>query len=254
MPVDWIKRWPVSERSFNTGVGVSLCAWAVMGLLASEAGALGSPVRWAIALLNLLVGALFVFRRPVKVNGGLADVLQALPALVVAGLAFRLAPAPTDWPVTAQVLLIAGAALAGWSLLRLGRAFAVLPAWRGLVTAGPYRWVRHPAYLGELLMVLGCAVAAGAWPGYNVLVLAVLMVVLRARAEERVLAIDPAYQAYRQRVPDRLIPGGHALRTLALGRGSRYNANDSSSVGGDPVPPSTTADSASPTPQPGATP
>jgi len=33
-----------------------------------------------------------------------------------------------------------------------------------LVTRGPYRWLRHPMYVGQWLMVVGCAgLAAGIW-------------------------------------------------------------------------------------------
>jgi len=209
----------VSERSFNWAIGLSVCSWAVLGMTATDEGALASPVRWGIALLNLLVGCLFLIRQPAKAVGGVRDVLQALPALVVAGLGLKLAHAPVAWPVAVQVVFLAGVLLAGWSFLRLGKCFAVLPAWRGVVTAGPYRWVRHPAYSGELLMLLGCALSSGQWGGYAVLAAAVVLVVVRARAEERVLGHDPAYQAYRQRTQDLLIPGIYALICL-LGRGA----------------------------------
>ena len=56
-------------------------------------------------------------------------------------------------------------------------------------------------------MLLGCAMAAGRWPGYALLAVAVVLVTVRALAEERVLAADPDYRAYQDRVRGLLLPG-----------------------------------------------
>jgi protein-S-isoprenylcysteine O-methyltransferase Ste14 len=72
------------------------------------------------------------------------------------------------------------------------------------VTSGPYRWLRHPAYAGELLNVGAFVLAhAGSW---NVVLFAVLLIslVIRMRMEEG--AID-GYGAYALLVRRRLIPG-----------------------------------------------
>lgn len=207
MPAKSILSRRVSERWFNLAIGLSVCSWAVLGMLATGEGSVHAPVRWGIAGLNLMVGLLFLIRRPAKAVGGVRDVLQALPALVVAGLALKIAPPPVEWSVPAQAVLLSGVALAGVSFLWLGRCFAVLPARRGVVKGGPYRWVRHPAYTGELLMLLGCALASGQWPGYVLLAAAVVLVTVRALAEERVLAVDPDYRAYQQRTRGMLLPG-----------------------------------------------
>ena len=122
-------------------------------MLVPDGGGTDSPVRWGISFLNLLVGGLFITRRPAIANGGVSDVLLALPALVVAGLALKLAPVPADWSGVSQSVFLLGAALSCWSLLRLGRSFSVLPARRDLVTLGPYRWVRHPVYLLSLIHI-----------------------------------------------------------------------------------------------------
>jgi protein-S-isoprenylcysteine O-methyltransferase Ste14 len=56
-------------------------------------------------------------------------------------------------------------------------------------------------------MLLGCALASGQWPGYVLLAAAVVLVTVRALAEERVLAVDPDYRAYQQRTRGMLLPG-----------------------------------------------
>lgn len=91
--------------------------------------------------------------------------------------------------------------------LRLGRSYGVLPELRGLVTDGPYRWVRHPIYLGYLINHVGFLLAnASAW---NLGVYALLYVILYLRMlqEEHVLARDPAFADYKRSVRHRLIPG-----------------------------------------------
>jgi protein-S-isoprenylcysteine O-methyltransferase Ste14 len=118
---------------------------------------------------------------------------------------------------TATVLVVAGEVLAviagAWMLastVALGRCFGVLPEARGLVTHGPYRFVRHPLYLGELNVFAGLVIAA---PSLRNLVLAVFFVVgqtLRMGMEERELGAQfPEYRAYARRTR-RLIP----IRTL----------------------------------------
>lgn len=89
----------------------------------------------------------------------------------------------------------------------LGRSFGLLPAQRGIVTAGPYRIVRHPIYFGYLVGHVGFLLANFTWR--NALVLALLYVaqVIRIRREEAILAAtDAGYRAYQQRVQWRLLP------------------------------------------------
>jgi protein-S-isoprenylcysteine O-methyltransferase Ste14 len=65
------------------------------------------------------------------------------------------------------------------------------------VTGGPYRWVRHPVYLGEILTAV--AVCAWRFSPANVLLFLAFAAAqgLRARAEEEKLARNfPEYAAW----------------------------------------------------------
>lgn len=77
-----------------------------------------------------------------------------------------------------------------------------------LVTAGPYGWVRHPAYSGYLLALAGSPVALGVvWGALPTAVYCVL-IVRRTMIEERLLrgALD-GYGAYCGRVRWWFVPG-----------------------------------------------
>lgn len=161
-------------------------------------------VRAAITALNLLVGTLILIRARVERHGSFNACLAGIPALLTAGWALRVAP--SHWSLPAQLVFVTGACLAIVSFLYLGRCFAILPAVRGTITRGPYRIVRHPAYLGELLMILGCCIAAWRLPHFAPLVAAIPLVALRIIAEERVLSTGAAYAKYATQVRWRLIP------------------------------------------------
>jgi protein-S-isoprenylcysteine O-methyltransferase Ste14 len=89
----------------------------------------------------------------------------------------------------------------------LGRSFAVLPAVRKLVICGPYRYLRHPAYAGEVVLLLACALASENSWSWFLLALGILLMAVRIQAEEETLEALEGYQRYRQEVPFRLLPG-----------------------------------------------
>jgi protein-S-isoprenylcysteine O-methyltransferase Ste14 len=118
------------------------------------------------------------------------------------------------WPSIAVGLGIAasGVALRTWAIVTLGRFFTydvtIQPGHR-VVTAGPYRWVRHPSYTGGLVGLLGLGFALGSAAADLALVVVPLIGVLfRIRHEERTLrtALGTDYDAYAAPTP-RLIPG-----------------------------------------------
>jgi protein-S-isoprenylcysteine O-methyltransferase Ste14 len=103
------------------------------------------------------------------------------------------------------LLAIVGVGLVAASRHALGAAWSLVPkasAETGLVTAGPYRIVRHPIYLGLIVMAIGQTVAFGSWAAAAVVVLGLVPTFAwRAVAEERLLCetFGERYADYRAR-------------------------------------------------------
>ncbi|MEO8520881.1 MAG: methyltransferase, partial [Acidobacteriota bacterium] len=91
--------------------------------------------------------------------------------------------------------------------LSLGRSFGLMPANRGVVSSGMYRFVRHPIYSGYLLTHAAFCAANPTLGNLLVLVGADVALAIRALCEEQTLAADAAYRAYQQQVRWRVLPG-----------------------------------------------
>jgi protein-S-isoprenylcysteine O-methyltransferase Ste14 len=104
-----------------------------------------------------------------------------------------------------------GGVLRIWPMFVLGRRFSGLVAIQPgheLVTDGPYRYVRHPSYLGMMLGLVGWALVFRSATGLAASALALLVLAVRIGDEEALLAsqFGEPYEAYRRR-SWRLVPG-----------------------------------------------
>ena len=102
-----------------------------------------------------------------------------------------------------QAITTLGLSLVLWSMIILGRSFGIAPADRGLVHRGPYRYIRHPMYLGELVSI--CGGLLGNLSAWNVILIAVLFLSLLYRIQREELVIH-GYSCYAGQVRWRLIP------------------------------------------------
>lgn len=108
------------------------------------------------------------------------------------------------------LLYVAGLATAVIGRLQLGRNWVDLEEYRvlpdqSLVTHGIYRYIRHPIYSGDVLLLLGLELALGSWLVVGVAV-PLAVAIRQALAEEALLAATfPGYRAYCARTK-RFIP------------------------------------------------
>ena len=123
------------------------------------------------------------------------------------------APVRPSWlPWVGLCVMASGIALRFRSIAALGEFHTpnvAIRAQHRLIERGPYRYVRHPSYLGALIGFDGFGLALGDWRSFALLVLLMpLPYLFRIREEEAALAaaFGTEYAAYRRRTK-RLIPG-----------------------------------------------
>jgi protein-S-isoprenylcysteine O-methyltransferase Ste14 len=108
------------------------------------------------------------------------------------------------------LVIAGGSAMMCWSLLhfRSWRYRAKIDVGHELATGGPFTFVRHPIYLGILLIAIGTAVWAPTVMVVTGAALVALACDLRGRAEERLLVetFGERYREYRARTK-RFLPG-----------------------------------------------
>ncbi len=190
------------------GFAVFTLLWVFTLTTSPSVGLMTAPM----VLHPLLSSAGFLLRRPL-----ISSAPGVLPRLAGYGGSFGLMlffvasrysrpawVAPTaDSHVRAAgiALWMAGAVIDLYAVWFMRYGMSLVPQARTLVTAGPYRFVRHPIYAGYILETAGLwlrfrtapvALAAGVW---------LVLTWLRVHYEERVLeAAFPEYGAYRRRV------------------------------------------------------
>ena len=77
-----------------------------------------------------------------------------------------------------------------------------------VVTGGPYRYVRHPAYAGAILYELAVSFLLASWPALIASGVSAALLILRTALEDRTLQAELAgYADYARRVRYRLLPG-----------------------------------------------
>jgi protein-S-isoprenylcysteine O-methyltransferase Ste14 len=158
-----------------------------------------------------------VARQLSKDAGSFFWVLGGVVAGLLAGLAFNDAhvltlPGPTVWLVIGLTVAWTGMLLRYWAVRTLGPLFTttvVIHPRHHVVSNGPYRVVRHPAYLGLMLFLFGLGVAmADLASVMAMVVLPAIGLAKRIAVEEAALraSLGDSYDSYCAGRA-RLIPG-----------------------------------------------
>jgi protein-S-isoprenylcysteine O-methyltransferase Ste14 len=204
---------------------------AVAGaLLFGCAGRWDLPMFWAYlgvwaasGLVGIFVADPGLIKERVRPGPGGKDYATAIIATpfwvsqqVVAGLDVGRFHWSDDLPLAVQLIgllaMAAAVATVTWAVAvnRFFSSVIRIQTDRGhhLITSGPYRFVRHPAYAAAPFLFVGGGIALGCWLAALIGLLFVLPILRRAAQEDRVLHEQlEGYAAYAERVRWRVFPG-----------------------------------------------
>jgi len=108
-----------------------------------------------------------------------------------------------------DVLVAAGLGLAMLVIIQNGYAAATVTVETGqkVASGGVYKFVRHPMYVGNVIMMVGMPLALGSYWGLLFVIPGVAVLVFRILDEEKLLTQElPGYREYAQHVRYRLVP------------------------------------------------
>lgn len=205
-----------------------------MGLFFLAAGTFAWPRAWifvGVQLLSVIVnGTVLAIKNPEliaergRVQQGtkrfdkvfaiaFAPVYLAVP--IVAGLdavRFNVSALPFSALYVGLILHVLGMVAVGWAMVvnRHLETTVRIQTDRGhrVITTGPYRWVRHPMYVGMTLQTLACPLALGSRWAFVPALATILAVVIRTAFEDRTLRAElPGYEDFTRQTRYRLIPG-----------------------------------------------
>ena len=116
------------------------------------------------------------------------------------------------WKVIAILIILLGYVIGTWTLMenRFFSGVVRIQKERGhhVVDGGPYRWVRHPGYVGGLLAAFGTPILLDSLWTFGVVAIYTAILVLRTSLEDRTLQAElDGYADYAQRTRYRLLPG-----------------------------------------------
>lgn len=203
-------------------IGLPLVGWGLEHL--SEFFSSLQLIGYSISIIGFGVLAGFLIQRP----GGMGNMLgkgqenkfvprQHLVRILITGMLFgalvfvpfadrrNLGVLPDNslmrW--IGLVLAILGMGLIFWSGIALGRLYSpevTLQKEHSLITTGPYRYIRHPRYLGGIVQGIGLALLFRSWIGILLTLLFVAAILFRIKDEEVLLSKEfgETWKAYSQ--------------------------------------------------------
>ena len=195
--LDWLEGWLYLGLSGATLFGNLLYLWRVNPTVIEHRLRMGPGTkRWD------------------KIWGGFFTPVF-LASYVIAGLdavRFGWSAMPAGSWALGLALWLAGNALLTWSMgvNPFFEKTVRIQTERGhrVIDTGPYRWVRHPGYLGFFGWCLSTPLLLGSWWALLPALLSIVGLVIRTALEDRTLRQElSGYAAYATRVPYRLIPG-----------------------------------------------
>lgn len=116
---------------------------------------------------------------------------------------------PPEFVIAADATVLLGYAIVFLAFRENSYAGRTIEVEKGqkVISTGPYSLIRHPMYLGTLLMYLATPIALGSYAAAPLFLLFVPIIVFRILNEEEVLRRDlPGYAGYCSKTRFRLLP------------------------------------------------
>lgn len=196
------------------GTAGTIRYWEAWVYLAITLIPMGLAVRYLIRADPQLLARRLRTREDRAAQGVLQTIgaVAWLAMLPIPGLdrRFDWSAVPVPLVLVADALVLLGYLLFIRVLLenRYASRIIEVQAGQAVVTTGPYAVVRHPMYLAVLVMLCASPLALGSYWALIPAALTPVILALRIRDEEAMLGEQlPAYRAYAERTPFRLIPG-----------------------------------------------
>lgn len=169
-------------------------------------------VKMPDALQRRMKAGPFAETRPLQKVIIAGTVLSVAAVLVVSAFDHRFgwSTVPAAVVVIGLVLVFLGLTMAQFVVIQNNYAGATVTveADQELVSTGLYGLVRHPMYVGTLVMMLGTPLALDSYWGLVLIAPALLILALRITDEEKMLREElGGYEEYMQKVRYRLVPG-----------------------------------------------
>jgi protein-S-isoprenylcysteine O-methyltransferase Ste14 len=220
----------IATRAGQIAIGFGVVT-AVLFLTAGRPDWTWAWVFLGISLVSVLInGALMLRRSPETIAergqpgetqawdravGGLWAAAQYVALPLVAGLDVRFGWTPAlsaMWHWAGVFVFTVGLALSSWAMIANAYFSTAVRIQRDrgqtVCRTGPYRYVRHPGYIGFLLQSLGIPVLLGSWWALLPGITAMTLMIIRTMFEDRLLHAELAgYQDYARDVRYRLVPG-----------------------------------------------
>jgi len=192
----WLNGWLFVAVNFFVCLGVTVFVLLDAELLAERMGAAQKTKLWdkiLVPLMMLAAPLLMVILAGLDERHGNADYVTGAEA----SLAF--------------LIMLGGNAFSVWAMKcnRYFSSFVRVQNERGqcVIDAGPYRHVRHPAYLGGIVHYLAAPVLLGSVHAYWASGLYIVAVIARTALEDHTLKKElSGYRDYAQKVRYRLFP------------------------------------------------
>jgi protein-S-isoprenylcysteine O-methyltransferase Ste14 len=158
-------------------------------------------------LFDVLAFAFIIRSNPVARSQGIREIIVPLTGSILPfGL---LLSHPSPWIAGNRDLLTAvviwmtlSTGFTVWGMWTLRHSFSITVEARELVSTGPYRWVRHPIYTGEILSAFSVAFLRFSW--FNIFILAVFVIIQLSRSyweESKLKKVFPDYRNSTGRSP-----------------------------------------------------